>query len=299
MTNENENKGINLTDEISKFLANSFQSSDIKEKIKELPKQYLNNDEDSVFEEKILIGCTNLEKEEYLKQIKPSIVLFSDNLKTKGILKTANFFDKSIGSGKSSIKLEQIPKDFQDFLSQLQILISRQVLIVNFMPLLEKGSSALSIDQKMYILLNSYRSITELVSKLLFDVCISIAKKIKLDSEDERSKIIQQIKEDRMTLGDLIEFLKKFEDSISQEENRISGVISNFIDVELRNSIAHERYSTEINVYFNSTKPIKYDDKEIITKILLVNRIFAALHHYLYEREFIALAKKYSSLFFK
>ena len=111
-------------------------------------------------------------------------------------------------------------------------------------------------------------------------------------AEKDRETYIKKIVEDKLTLRQLVWIIEKFEQSISQTDKKLSDLLEKYIDINLRNKIAHESYYIEERVFYSFDCKIILSDKKIIEKLIGALFIFIAIYNLMYQKETLEVIKK-------
>ena len=281
---------IDLRSEIKKIFNQLPKGIDKKKITDNFSKTLTSQDIEKIIDDLTVTGWKQEEKQHYFSEIKPTITFFMKNIADNNLFTRLTELIKSmVEEGLGDTSISELTDEQISFVRRLSLILNRYWNIFGFFNVLTQKNDV-NIEGKMYILINLYKSITELIPKLFYEITLSIANK-NLDPKDKEN-YIRKITEDKLTLGQLVWIINKFEQNISQTDKKLSNLLESYIDINLRNKIAHESYYIEDRVFYSFDCKIILSDNQLIEKLVKALFIFTAIYNLMYQKETLEVIKK-------
>lgn len=232
-------------------------------KFKDIPKNIFSKN----FEKSLLKGFSDSEKNIYFNEIKPYVSDFISYLR-----------DETSFESMGEIAFRELKKgnrplteDENVIFEKIEFLVNKQHFIINSLDTL-KNSEEIPNDQKIYFLVNIYRTIAEIFRGPLYEI-VSHTSSFLNSSKNREHILFNKFKKDNLSIGENIEIIEIFEKKKGLKR-AFSNVLRNFIDLDLRNYIAHEKDFIRDNKFISCDGVYNLFFKEIVDfvmKVVLVN----------------------------
>ena len=284
---------IDFNKDVEGLLKKIPRKEDRRRAKKFIEETFKNKDVGETIDEMITFERTTEQKRDYYENIKPRISGFLDFLKEKQYFRSlSELASQKVKEGKEKDDLKKIfNQDELSFINRMEILKNRYFSLLNLFQILRKENKGLRIDEKMYVLANLYRSVVEVIPKIFYEVNLNIV--VNLFKGKAQKDLLKKINKDKVTIGEQINLIKRFEKKFDFKNKEISRILKKYIDVGLRNSIAHESYSINSNKIVCSGQEKIFTDKQLLDEIMKVNFVFRIFYFPIYQRPSLEMMRRY------
>ncbi|MBI2576250.1 hypothetical protein HYV84_03480 [Candidatus Woesearchaeota archaeon] len=222
------------------------------------------------FERNFVDGLKRI-KDEYYSSLKPCLGEYRTNLEQRGFYKSI-FFSGDIS-----------PQKIKGLNESLNSLGGR--LYLNFTLLLKIMKKEISLDPDFltFLYANVYRSCAEnLIRFLEVDILIQLIASIPNISNSKEHKILKnKFRNGRFSLGDALRLFNILDTHMESSTVVFSEKLKNYIDLDLRNAVAHEKYKISgynfinlINDKVYSSEILSFEIEKIMVLLISFLTVF-------------------------